>query len=1189
MHNGVIVFLNLITEFMYKHLNVVLALFLATIGFAQQNGNALQNPVQTTITGKIVDDDTAMPLPYAYIKIEKTGLGTATDGDGNFKIKIPQKYNTYNVTISYLGFEDITLTVADFRTKNGKAIVMTSEAVSLEEVLITKNKKLPKPKALLKKVKKNIPKNYSNTETMVSGYYRETLKENDVYIKFSDAVCDYYATPYTTDKHKWDDYQFPYDFSLGFGTFNAYSEGLHRIHFHHTTLKDEKVNIIESRSSASLSKRDFHSNIEGGPLGLFARDRVKYLESFLGKKAFRDFTYKISEEMDQNGNWLYVLEFHTKTTKADLDALESKRNIRQWKRANNRKLLKGKIYINQEDLAIVRYECSVPNHLKKYFCGYKYNAIKHFDYKLDVSFKKKNKRYYIDNMRHEDEFIYKDSTSQATTYYSAISEFNTTNIATENVKSITKEDNFANVNANQLYEHALDYDADYWQNYTSKNAIATIDKAIRADMEFEKTLEKQFKDKHVRNDSMPAPIAKKEQLTYKIHGETYTDNYAWLKDTKAPKQNADVMDYLHQENKYADNYFIPLRKMQREIYRQLVSDIEKNTTSLPVKKNGYMYYSKYSEDDEYPIYYRKGIEKDTAEVELLNVNTLAKDKAFYTAVAGSVSPNNTLMAVYENTTGRDDYTLKIKDLNRHSYLTDSIQRVGRMVWLDDTSFLYANEEKQTLRSSKILKHILGTDPKNDTVIYEEKDPAFSVNINKSKSKDYIFITSASSTTSETWFLKTDNPNGKFKLVKPREKGHIYGVSHYKDKFYMVSNKDALNYKIATVNIDEVPNGKWTDIIPHQPGVIIEGFQVFDDYLVVQEKEKAQSRIKVIDQTNQESHYIKLEEDFYNIGIGYNPDFKTDSLQFGYSTFKTPSTTFNYNMKTKEKRLVKQYGKPLVHRFKRYVVERKWVTAKDGKQIPLTLIMDKWRAKRKGGQYKVYLTSYGAYGSGQGLARGPIVKHLVNTNYVYAIAHVRGGNDLGEEWYQDGKLLSKKNTFSDFITCAEYLISEGYAKEGTIVAEGGSAGGLLMGAVVNQRPELFNTVILNVPFVDVINTMLDENLPLTVGEFEEWGNPKDKTYYNYIKSYSPYDNVKAQNYPNLLFFTGLNDTRVGYWEPAKMVAKLRATKTDDNLLLLKTDFTSGHGGGSGRFAGFRDGAYKLALIHSLYKLPKPDKE
>ncbi|WP_340155204.1 prolyl oligopeptidase family serine peptidase [uncultured Winogradskyella sp.] len=1166
---------------------LVALLFIVSIATAQNTNQSLNNSSQTTIKGTVVDKADGSPLPYAYLKIDQVALGTVTDGNGKFQITIPKKYDNHTITLSYLGFQDLTLEISVFKAKTGSIFYLTSEAVSLDEVLVEKQKKLPSAKSLLRKAIKKIPSNYTSSPTLLSGYYRETMKENGVYIKYTDAACDYYEAPYSKKKYKWRDYQSPYDFSMSSGTFSFSDHSLHRIHFHHQTLKEEQVNIINSRSSSSLSQREFHANIEGGPLGLFARNRVKYQQSFLGKKAIRDFDYTISEELDsETGNWLYVLDFHTKTTKADLDDLASPnpRNRKQWLKANKRKLLKGRIYIDQKDLAIVRYECVVPNQLKAYFCGYKFNQVKHFDYKLDVRFKKKGSQYYIDKMRHEDEFIYKDSISLATTYYSAISEFKTTAINTQNVKKFARDDNFANTMSNQLYEFPLDYDAKFWDNYTSKNPLATIDTAIRTDMEFEKTLEKQFRDKHIRNDSMPAPIAEIKPSSFKIHGETYTDNYAWLKDTKAPKNNQPVMDYLRQENKYTDNYIIPLKKAQRNIYKLLVNTIEKNTTSLPIKKNGYVYYTSYSEDDDYPIYYRKAVANDTIPEELLNVNELAKEKDYYNARLGAVSPNNQKVTVYENTTGTDAYMLKIKDLSNRTFLTDSISRVGGMLWLDDETFLYVNIEKGTYRASKVMRHILGTDSKTDAIIYEEKDPMFSVSIQKSKSKAYIFLSASSSTSSEMWYLKTDNPTGDFKVIRPREKNHLYGITHYKDLFYIVTNKNALNYKIATVNVNEVSKGKWTDVIPHQKGVLIQDLQVFDNYLVINEKENAQSRLKIINQTTQKSHFIKLKEDFYNISIGYNPEFATDSLQFSYSSFETPATTYSYHMSTKKKRLVKQHSKPITHPYFKYVVERKWVTAKDGKLIPLTLIRNKYNSN-KNNNHKVYLTSYGSYGSGQGIPGGPTVHHLVNSGYTYAIAHVRGGDDMGKEWYEDGKLFNKKNTFTDFIACADYLVAENYAKVGSIVASGGSAGGLLMGAVVNERPDLFNTVILDVPFVDVINTMLDENLPLTVGEFEEWGNPKNKKEYKYIKSYSPYDNVKAQHYPNLLFFTGLNDTRVGYWEPAKMVAKLRATKTDDNVLLLKTDFSNGHSGGSGRFAGFRDSAYRLALIFELERLRK----
>ncbi|MEP2239148.1 MAG: carboxypeptidase-like regulatory domain-containing protein, partial [Maribacter sp.] len=792
----------MITNF-YRISLLIVFLFLTITSFSQ-----------TTVIGTIVDKKDASALPYAYLKIDDVALGTVTDGDGRFRIIIPEKYTNYNITLGYVGYKDLHLTIKDFIAKDGDVFAMESSNLELMEVVVTP-KKMPSAKALLRKVIKNIPDNYASSPTMITGYYRETLKENGVFIKYSDAVCDYYAEPYSNKNYKWKEYQNPSDYSFSNGSFNFYSNSLHRVHFHHRTLKNEQVAIINSRSSSNLSKRDFEANIEGGPLGLFARNRVKYQQSFLGNKANRDFTYKISEVENTSGGWLYVLEFETKITKEELDAIASPNNRKQWNKANKHKLLKGKIYIDQDDFAVIHYECSVPNKLKEYFCGYGDMQVKHFDFKLDVSYKKKGNQYYIDKMRHEDEFIYKDTTDITTTYYSAISEFNTTNIDLNNQTKISEEENFANTTSNQLYELPLEYNDDFWKNYTTENPISVINTTIRTDMESDKSLEKQFRDKHIRNDSLPAPIAKKEPFIFKMHGENITDNYAWLKDTKSPVNNKPVMDYLRKENSYTDNYNIPLKKAQRTIYKDLIKSIEKNSSSLQAKRNGYLYYSTYSDDDEYPVYYRKAIKNDSVQ-ELLNVNKMAKDKGYYNAGVGPVSPNNQLISVYENTTGKDEYILKIKDLSKNIFLSDSINNVGNMVWLDNSTFLYVDVEKETFQASKVYRHILGTDAKNDSIIYEEKDPSFSVSIEKSKSKEYIFLNTSNSISSESWYLKTNTPNGQFKVVRPREKNHIYHTTHYKDKFYILTNKNAINFKVVTTAIDDTLKGNWKDFIPHQP-------------------------------------------------------------------------------------------------------------------------------------------------------------------------------------------------------------------------------------------------------------------------------------------------------------------------------------------------------------------------------------
>jgi len=1141
---------------------------------------------QISITGKVIDQKTKEPLPYVYIKVQDVALGTVTEGDGIFSIKLPKQYEDKLLEFSYLGYETFSESVKNLQRKDIVTIEMKTEATVLDEIVVVP-KKLPKAKVILRRVLNNVEKNYSDFSTLIHGYYRETIKENGAYIKFTDAACSYYSAPYAKQNYKWKDYQSAYAHwsnSLS-NIFDFTGSSLHRSHFHHETLKEEQMKIIDSRSSLNGSVRNMDANIQGGPLGLFGRDRLKYQKSFLGKKRMKDFTYLVDEVQDENGKWLYLLHFKTTTTKAQLDAAESPNpnNTKQWRLANKHKLLEGKIYIDQETYAVLKYECNVPNELKKYFCGFTTMATKHFDYKLEARYKKYGNKYFIEYLRHEDEFIYKDTTDDTTTPYAAISEFRNLKIQTNDIKPLSKVDNFTNSHYNQLHDYAVDFDSLFWVNYTSENPIASIDAEIRTDMEKEKTMEEQFRDKHLRDENMPAPIAEIKPLTIKLHGEKVTDNYAWLKDTKVPKSNKAVMDYIRAENDYTDNYFLPFRKAQRKIFSELAASVEKNYKSLPTKRNGYLYFLEYKGDQDHPSYYRSPIDKPDVKELLLDVNEMAKEKEFYNAGGIQASPNNQLIAFYENTTGKDAWVMKFKDLKSNNILTDSLTDVGGMVWIDENTLLYTQLEKKTYRSYRIRRHRLNTPQSNDELIYEERDPSFGVSLGKSKSKEFIFMNCGNSTSSEMWLLRSTNPYGKFQLIHPREKDHQYGFSHYKDKFYISSNKNSLNGKLLLCDTATVDFKHWKTLIPHRPEVMINDFTVFDNYLVISEKERAQDRIRIIDRRTKEEHFIKFKTDIYTINIGYNPDTNSDTLQFSFSSIKIPSTVFNYHMGTKEKRVVKKEKTMLMWTGKNIKVKRVWVPTDDGKKVPMTIVYNKWRDGGKKSRYnRVYMSSYGAYGSGQSVGYSQVIHSLMNRGFTVVIPHVRGGNDLGMPWYHDGKLLNKKNTFNDFIACAKYLIDEGYAEKGSITAQGGSAGGLLMGAIANMRPDLFKTIVLDVPFVDVINTMMDDKLPLTVDEYQEWGNPNKKKYYEYIKSYSPYENVKAQAYPNMLFFTGLNDTRVGYWEPAKMVAKLRTLKTDNNLLLLKTALNSGHSGGSGRYAYYKDLSYKLAIIFDLYE-------
>ncbi|MEO1051094.1 MAG: prolyl oligopeptidase family serine peptidase [Bacteroidota bacterium] len=1149
---------------------IIVCLCLCSFAYAQE---------KIQIKGKVVSAEDRKAVPFAYIKLKGIALGTVTEADGYFQIQIPTVHKNDTLVFSYVGFKPYYLKINDINDPTNVQVVMQVDTKVLSEVVI-KPKKLIGPRALLRRVLSNIENNYPGTPFMIDGYYRETLQEHGAYIKYADAACIYHYDKYRLKKYKWNEY------GSGWGSVNGslssltsyWGARLHRGHFHHRTLRKDQVKIIDARASANLSKEHLEANIEGGPLGLLGKDRVKFRRHFLDKKYFGRYDYEVSEVNDEQdaSKWYYCLTFKPSIS---LEKLAKKRK----KFRLYRDIMGGKIYVDQKDYGIVKIEYSVPPDYKQYICSYTTMAIKHFDYKISISYKKQGDKYYIDHLRQEDEFIFKDTITNVTTPYAAVSELFVNEIITDSVKAIPKTETFANVDFNQLFDYPLEYNQEFWDDYAQSTAISIIPDQVRMDMESEKKLEQQFKEKHFRNDTMPIPVAKKEPERVKIHGDEWYDDYAWLKDTKAPLYNDDVVDYLRAENAFTDNYFIPLRKSHRNIFIDLANRIERNYESLPTKRDGYYYYLKYSSDQEHPVYFRKPIEANAKEEVIMDVNEMAQGKQYYSMGGYRISPDTHLMAFVENTDGSDKAVMKFKDLRTGQLLADSLTDISGFVWIDSKSFFYAIQEPKTNRSYKVMKHVLGTPQSSDKLVFLEKDERFSVGIGRSKSKQFIFMSIASSTTSEVYYLRTDNPQGEFSRIHKREEGHIYGVKHYKDKLYILTNKNAINNKIMVTDTSAVSYKNWKPFVAHRKDVLLNGFELFDKYYVLSEKSEALNRLNVFNKATGKSHYIKAKEDIATLSLGYNPDVDTDTLRYAFSSPSVSSEVYNYNMATKKQRLVKKRKAIGVLSSRFIEVERVWATARDGERIPVTLIYYSWSNPKKRKTKRMFLTSYGAYGAGMDVGYNSNIFSLLNKGFVYAIAHVRGGNDMGMAWYEDGKKLQKKNTFFDFIDCTEFLIAEEYAAKGQIVAYGGSAGGLLMGAVANMRPDLYKGIILNVPFVDVVNTMMDPNLPLTTLEYEEWGSPLIKKYYKYIKSYSPYDNVEAKEYPYMVFLTAINDNRVGYWEPAKMVAKLRAMKTDERPLLLKTNMEAGHGGSSGRYQRLRETAYIYALVFDMFSV------
>ncbi len=674
------------------------------------------------------------------------------------------------------------------------------------------------------------------------------------------------------------------------------------------------------------------------------------------------------------------------------------------------------------------------------------------------------------------------------------------------------------------------------------------------------------------------PIAKKIPKKLIVHNDLRIDDYYWLND----RENPEVIEYLEQENTYCDAMLAHTKDFQTNLFEEMKARIKEDDESVPYKFNDYWYIVKFEKNKDYPIYIRKKETLKAKEEILLDCNEMAKDHSYFKLVGISISPNNNLVSFGIDTIGRRQYTLHIKNLVTGKTYKDTIKNTtGGATWANDNKTLfYTSKNEHTLRSDKIFKHILGNAVKNDVLIFSEDDDTFGTTVYKTKSKKYIVIASYSTLTTEYQTLNANNPEGEFKIFQQRVRGLEYSINHYENEFFIVTNADnATNFKLMKTCEDATEISNWEDVIAHREDVLLEGIDIFKDFLVITERRNGLNEIRIRRWDNSEEYYLPFDNETYTAYTTTNIDFDTTILRYGYNSLKTPSSIIDFDMVTKTKEIKKEQ-EVLGGTFKKenYISERVWATAQDGTKIPISLIYHRDTKKDKSTPLLLY--AYGSYGSTIDPYFSTIRLSLLDRGFIYAIAHVRGGEYLGRHWYENGRLLQKINTFTDFIECSKFLIESQYTSAKHHYAMGGSAGGLLIGVIVNLAPELYNGVITQVPFVDIITTMLDENIPLTTGEYDEWGNPNDKEYYDYIKSYSPYDNVEEKDYPNLLITTGLHDSQVQYWEPAKWIAKLRTLKKDNNILLLKTNMEAGHAGASGRFEALKEDALEYAFLLDL---------
>ncbi len=674
------------------------------------------------------------------------------------------------------------------------------------------------------------------------------------------------------------------------------------------------------------------------------------------------------------------------------------------------------------------------------------------------------------------------------------------------------------------------------------------------------------------------PLAKKIPKKLVAHGHERVDNYFWLNK----REDQEVIDYLNKENAYLKSKMAHTQNLQNVLFEEMKARIKEDDESVPYKYNGYWYITRFLKGKDYPIYTRKKETLDAEEELLFDCNSMAKGHAYFKLAGMNISPDNKLVAYGIDTVSRRQYTIRIKNLETGEILDEKIDNTtGGSTWANDnTTLFYTRKDQQTLRASQIFKHKLGHNVSDDELVYNETDDTYYTYVYKTKSKKYIVIGSSSTLSDEFRIINANTPDAEFKIFTPRERELEHAIYHHESNFYILTNADgAFNFKLMKTPEDATSRENWVEVISHRSDVLLEDIDIFNTYLVVSERFNGLHRINIKTWHSEKGYYIPFNNETYTAYTSINLDFESDILRYGYTSMTEPPSVIDFNMKSKTKE-IKKISEVPDGKFKSHDYEsrRIWAPTRDGKQVAISMVYRKGIELKN--QNPLLLYAYGSYGHTISPTFRRNYLSLIDRGFIFAIAHIRGGEYLGRPWYENGKLLQKKNTFTDFIDCSKYLIQENYTSAEHHYALGGSAGGLLMGAIVNMAPQLYNGVIAAVPFVDVVTTMLDDSIPLTTFEYDEWGNPNLKAYYDYMLSYSPYDQVVAQNYPNILVTTGLHDSQVQYWEPAKWVAKLRELKTDDNLLLLRTNMETGHGGASGRFEPLKEDAQDFTFLLAL---------
>ena len=1118
------------------------------------------------IEGKVYDKQTREVLPFTNISISGTQIRTVANRNGEFILKVPHQHVNDTIKVSHIGYEIRKIKIRHNESSYLK-IYLTPSTKKLKDLVI-------KPKEAVKIVREaiaKIPQNYSNSSVLMDGYYRELVRENHKYVKLSEASCVYRYAAYGTDYAKDSARQ-------SFRDFRTYSEGMPFFRYNPITRVDDQVMIVEARSSNNMRLERIDFNVAGGPISITRSDVVKYQDKFLDGQKTKYYKYDLIGQTTLNNNLVYVITFTPKVRTA-LKAQYS-----------------GKIYIDKETKSFVKLVFNIKKGrngaLTRGYYSYRQkvptkknpNKMKVIRDRMDginetveVDYRYYQGRTYLSRIRKESSYNFFNKKDNIHIPYQTIQEVIFDRIQSPGVGTFPADSVFKNTIANHLFSFPLDYNDAYWKNYTFLKR-ASEERDIAIDMGAKQSLADQFKFKHIKDESMVPPIADTVVDNDTIHNTIRTDYYSWLENPN----DETVTDYLKAENAYTNNYMIPHRKTVRYLFNEMVARTQdRPTKSLPVKHNRYFYYSKYRPGDEYRIVYRRKDSKNAHEEVIFNVNEMAENLDYYSFGSYTISPNDRIAGYTESTAGDLEYTLKFKDLDNHKLLNDSLDNVWRYVWLDDETILYASKDEIS-STYKLFEHTLGKSKQSDRIIYHEKNDQFSMGLQKSKSGKYIFLIVGGYDEKEIRYLNVENPENGFQVFFQRSQGKLPLIDHVDGHFYILLNKNTSDYGLYRTSEEMIEPTNWEELIePNSENQLVR-FEAFDDFIAIEEKKSVQDRIRILNLETREAYYLEFKDEIHNVHLSYtrNNDPNTDRLYFNQAPLTEPYTLFSYNVKTQKTNKVSETAVINGYNPKLYRSERIWIDARDGEKVPVTLIYNKKLRSKEGNP--MLLRGYGMYGLSNELSVNKQNLSLLDRGYILAQVHVRGGGELGNRWHEEGKMLKKKNSFNDFIDCAEGLIKLGYTQKGNIIAEGASAGGLLVGAVVNERPDLFKAAILSVPAVDILNSLFNESVAISKHHYRELGDPSSKVKFDYIRSYSPYDNVRTQAYCPMLFLTGLNDDIIPYWEATKMVAKLRQHKTDSNPLLLKVDMNSGHNGGSGRYSGTKETAFKYAFILSLEK-------